>query len=177
MTSKSDIPILLKTDPQKAFGLIYDHYYDDLCRVSYKILLDKDGAEDVVQEVLMEFWNKREQIDINSTLFGYLRRSVYNRSLNHIKNRSKFSDDETALSNHESNHHSIEEEIIRDEVHDKLVKVIESLPEKCRYAFSLSRFEEKTYAEIAEVMEISVKTVENQISKALKILRHSMVAQ
>jgi RNA polymerase sigma-70 factor, ECF subfamily len=172
---KSEILILLQENPQKAFALIYELYYVDLCNASYRMLLDKLAAEDIVQEVLMEFWNKREQINVTSSVFAYLKRAVFNRSINYIKSKSKFTDDELALSTKESNEYSIEDQMIKDELQAKLSKVIESLPEKCRFAFSLSRYEEKTYAEIAEIMEISVKTVENQISKALRILRTSML--
>lgn len=175
MTGRPDIIGILRTDPEKAFSMIYELHYADLCKASYKMLLDKIAAEDVVQEVLMEFWNKRNQIDINISVYAYLKRSVYNRSINYIKSKSKFSDDENALLTHESDQSSVEEELYGDEMQIKLSKAIESLPEKCRFAFSLSRFEEKTYAEIADIMEISVKTVENQISKALKILRNSLV--
>ncbi len=175
MAGKPDIIGVLRSDPEKAFSMIYELHYEDLCKSSFKMLLDRTAAEDVVQEVLMEFWNKRNQIDINTSVYGYLKRSVYNRSINYIKSKSKFSDDENALLTHESDFSSAEEDLIGEEMHLKLSKVIQSLPEKCRFAFSLSRYEEKTYAEIADIMEISVKTVENQISKALKILRNSLV--
>ena len=127
---KVNLELILHNNPEKGFEYIYTHFYSILCKASYRLLLDKDAAEDVVQEVLLEFWNKREQIVITTSILAYLKRSVYNRSLNYIKSK---------------------------------------------YAFALSRFEHKTYQEIADIMEISVKTVENQISKALKILRNSLL--
>jgi RNA polymerase sigma-70 factor (ECF subfamily) len=175
LTDNISLELLIKTNPEKAFELIYQNYYETFCRIAYKIVVDKDAAEDVVQEVLLEFWNKKEQIEITSSIQGYLRRSVYYRSLNHIKQKSKFTEDENALLNHENDDESIEEKMYASEMQEKIDKVIESLPEKCRYAFALSRYEQKTYNEIAEIMEISVKTVENQISKALRILRSAML--
>ncbi len=172
---KVNLELILQNDPERGFEFIYTHFYDILCKASYRLLLDKDAAEDVVQEVLLEFWNKREQIIITTSILAYLKRSVYNRSLNYIKSKSRFTDDENALLTFEDAEDSIEEEIFGSEMQQKLDKVMENLPEKCKYAFALSRYEHKTYQEIADIMDISVKTVENQISKALKILRNSLL--
>ncbi|MBK8699604.1 MAG: RNA polymerase sigma-70 factor [Saprospiraceae bacterium] len=174
---KINLELILQTNPEKGFEYIYEHHYDILCKASYRLLLDRDAAEDVVQEVLLEFWNKREQIQINTSIVAYLKRSVYNRSINYIKSKSRFTDDENVLLTYEDEEDSVEEEIFGNEMQQKLDKVMENLPEKCKYAFALSRFEHKTYNEIAEIMDISVKTVENQISKALKILRNSLLVK
>jgi RNA polymerase sigma-70 factor (ECF subfamily) len=128
-----------------------------------------------VQEVILELWNKKDSLEVNTSLFAYLKRSVYNRSLNFIKSRAKIASDEQPLLLMKDKEDSIEEELYGSEMASKLNKVIESLPEKCRHVFALSRFEEKTYNEIAEMLDISSKTVENQISKALKILRNAML--
>lgn len=164
----------LRSDPEKAFNIIYDQYYEKLCLSSYKILLDKSAAEDIVQEVILELWNKRDILEVNISLFAYLKRAVYNRSLNFIKARGKIASDEQVLILVRDKEDGIEDEMIGNEMKERLNKIIQGLPEKCRHVFSLSRYEEKTYNEIAEIMDISVKTVENQISKALKILRNSM---
>ena len=165
---------LLRSDPEKAFNLIYDEYYEKLCLSSYKILLDKSAAEDIVQEVILELWNKRDILQVNISLFAYLKRAVYNRSLNFIKARGRIASDEQVLILVKDKEDGVEDEMIGEEMKERLNKIIEGLPEKCRHVFSLSRFEEKTYNEIAVIMDISVKTVENQISKALKILRNSV---
>lgn len=164
----------LRSDPERAFNIIYDQYYERLCLSSYKILLDKSAAEDIVQEVILELWNKRDILEVNISLFAYLKRAVYNRSLNFIKARGKIASDEQVLILMKDKEDGIEDEMIGNEMKERLNKIIQSLPEKCRHVFSLSRYEEKTYNEIAEILDISVKTVENQISKALKILRNSM---
>jgi RNA polymerase sigma-70 factor (ECF subfamily) len=170
-----EIQDLLKTSTEKAFERIYELYYESLCNVSYKLVLDKDSAEDVVQEVLLEFYNKRNEINITSSIFAYLKRAVYNRSLNFIKQNSKNTDGEDALIDISTGLRSVEENMISDEGLTNINRIVETLPEKCRYVFALSRYEEKSYAEIAEIMDISVKTVENQISKALKVLREALV--
>jgi RNA polymerase sigma-70 factor, ECF subfamily len=168
----TNIESALQTEPERAFAFIYAQYYETLCNVSYKILFDQIQAEDVVQEVLIELYNKRNQIVINTSLIAYLRKAVYYRTLNALKHNSRFSiDGEDKLLGFENLDKDVEEMMIINEDLKNVNQIIESLPTKCRYVFTLSRYEDKSYAEIAEIMGISVKTVENQVAKALKIVR------
>jgi RNA polymerase sigma-70 factor, ECF subfamily len=167
-----NIEIALQQEPDKAFAFIYEQYYSTLCNVSYKILFDQTQAEDVVQEVLIELYNKRNQINITSSLIAYLRKAVYYRTLNALKHNSRFTmDSEEKLVDLDNSETDIEEMMIINEDLKNVNEVIESLPPKCKYVFTLSRYEDKSYAEIAEIMGISAKTVENQVAKALKIIR------
>lgn len=173
-TKDVEIYGLLKTDGEKAMELIYNQYYSYLCHATYKILNDSNATEDIVQDVLMEIWKKKEVINITTSLKAYLRRASINKALNYLRSKKlKFENDdsikETFIGTDDS-HQKVE----FDELSTVINKTIEGLPEKCRIIFSMSRFEQLSYAEIAKELEISTKTVENQVSKALRILRLSV---
>ncbi len=173
-TNDSEFLRLLSTDGDKAMRYLYDEYYTSMCYAVYRVLPDRNAAEDIVQEVFLEVWNKREKLNVTSSLKSYLRRACVNRTLNHIRNKKiKFEEEETAS--------VIPDDGIRaqrsmevDELKTEIRSAIDELPEKCRIVFSMSRYEEMSYKEIAEKLEISIKTVENQISKALKYLRNAL---
>lgn len=165
---------LLKTDGEKAMEVIYNEYYTYLCHATFRILNDSVSAEDIVQDVLMEIWKKKEVLNVNISLKAYLRRASINKALNHLRTKKfKFDDDdsikETFIGTDDS-HEMVE----YTELSNVITQTIESLPEKCRLVFNMSRFEQMSYAEIADSLGISTKTVENQISKALRILRLSV---
>ena len=153
---------------------IYELYYSELCIKAAKILGNNQDAEDVVQEVIIEFWNKRSEISIENPR-AYLYRSVYNRSLNLLKKNIKLNSEEIIEFENFPLESSIVETLEEKELHAKIEKAIQELPEKTRAVFVLSRFEDKTYKEIAEDLDISIKTVESQISAALKLLRKKIL--
>lgn len=169
--TESEIDRLFRDDPEKAFEYIYSNYYQMLCNRSLRITYDMSSAEDVVQEVLLELWNKKDSLSEGSSIIAYLKTSVYNRSLNFIKVKSMSFESDELLKHHINNDASPHEEVIGVETSKQIYNIIEQLPPKCRTVFALSRYEEKSYREISEDLGISVKTVENQISKALKTLR------
>lgn len=161
----------------KRFEELFNEQYERLCRSSYRIVLNEQTAEDIVQDVFCTLWKKREYLQLDSPE-GYLLRSVYNASLNFLKK-----DKASALKTlKEENleiadyHHVPSHKVEFLETQSKLKEVIEGLPIACRAIFVLSRFENKTNKEIATELNLSVKTVENQMTKALKILRKSFLA-
>jgi RNA polymerase sigma-70 factor, ECF subfamily len=153
--------------------MIFKKYHLLLCNSSFRIVQDKDVAKDVVQEVFIHFWKIRSQtIIINLKL--YLQKSAINGSLNYLKRHHKiqFTEIEDApeiadinASNEMSDVHDLEAAIS---------KTIASLPPACRIVFCLSRFDDLGNAAIAEQLQISVKAVEKQITKALKRLRENL---
>lgn len=136
-----------------------------------KILVDEDDARDVVHQVFISIWEKRQEMDLSVSLKSYLFTSVHNRSLNVIRDRKKFSSAEVP---DVAGEWDVSSAIETMELEDKIMEVVGTLPEKCREVFELSRFDGLKYSEIAEHLQISVKTVENQMSKALKILREKL---
>ena len=135
-------------------------------------LKSKSLAEEIVQEVFFKFWEKSDSIAIRTTIKSYLYGAVRNTCLNHIKHlgvRHKFDQSfqpETS---------QLPTDIVEfDELKQQINEALNALPEKCRIVFEKSRFEEKSYKEIAEELDISVKTVENQMGKALKVMRDKL---
>ena len=165
----------LTVDPERALKYMYDSFYSYICGVVYRMVNDASTAEDIAQEVFFEVWKKKDKIELTTGLKPYLRRAAVNRTLNYIRARKmKFEQESDAseISNHE---HSTVEVMAADELQTRINRCIESLPEKCRVVFAMSRFEHMSYQEIAEALDISKKTVENQIAKALKALRMNVL--
>ncbi len=164
---------LFNTSPQKAVEVLFERYHSDLCKVVFRILKDESLAEDIVQDVFYELWKKRDRLGVNTSFRAYLKRASINKSLNYIRdNKIKFDGDEqyAYIESKENLQKNIEGKNLREIVD----REIDKLPPKCRAAFILSRFEDMSYKEIAAEMNISVKTVEKHISKALKILNKTL---
>lgn len=162
---------LLRINPEKALSMMYDQYYDDMCRQVYMIVKDEIATEDIVQEVFIEVWKIRDQIAINTSLGSYLKRACRNRTLNFIRDRKLGWENESVLAEHEDTGVTSEQHLDADDLNRKIQAIIADMPEKCGIVFSLSRYNDMNYTDIAKELNISVKTVEHQISKALKILR------
>ncbi len=157
---------------ETAFEMIFKSHYEPLCNYAYSFLQDRDEAEETVQATFLNVWEKKEKITIETSLKAYLYRAVRNSCLNAIKHAKvkKKHSDEAGLSL-ERSQDSVFQTVISSELDLKIGDALMVLPEQCRLIFKMSRFEELKYAEIATQLNISVKTVENQIGKALKIMR------
>lgn len=165
---------LFQKNEDQAIELFFRKYYSYLCNVIYRMLPDSSLAEDLAQDVFFDFWKKREGLRIQTSPRAYLKRAAVNKTLNYIRDRKmRFSDDEELprMATTEDNSQQILE---NSELKDQIQESIDLLPERCRLIFVLSRFEEMTYQEIADQLDISIKTVENQISKALRFLRENL---
>lgn len=140
-----------------------------------KLVRDQDSAKDIVHIIFINLWDKRDTISLDQPLRSYLYTSVHNRCLNHLRDRSRFIDDDARDIDFLYDHSEQADSIIeQSETESRINDAINKLPEKCGQIFKLSRFEEKKYSEIASELDISVKTVEAQISKALRILREDL---
>ena len=157
-------------DGSKGIELIFKQYYEVMCRTAIRITKERSLAEDIVQEVFYELYKKREALKIQS-LVGYLKRAVYNRSINKVKGRKDHVDADEMAYELTDNMNNSQDDMEYGELETFINSVIDSLPEKCRLVFVLNRFEQLSYKEVAAKLDISVKTVENQMSKALKKLR------
>jgi len=162
---------LLHSNSDEAIEQLFRRYYTYICRSVYRIIPDGNLVEDLAQEVFYELWRKREKISIKTSIKAYLRRAIRNKALNHIRDQRIKFDDAEDVPETISNSTGTPKHLEVKELKEKIDQAIDQLPERCRIVFSLSRFEEMTYAEIAKELDISPKTVENQISKALKLLR------
>lgn len=174
-TEEQDSTFLLKLkeqDEEKFMEHLFRTYYAPLCKTVYNITHDTDSAEDIVQDVFMKVWRRKEHIDLSQSIKSYLFRSSINTALNYLeKNRRNrpMEDAEPTLLQFSSN--ATEEDIRYQEVSLHIDQAVQSLPPKCRTVFALSRFEELSYVEIADQLSISVKAVEKHMGKALKLMR------
>lgn len=158
-----------------AFEMIFRTYYQPLCNYAYTFLQDKENAEEIVQSTFLSVWEKRETLSIRTGVKPYLYAMVRNACLNVIKHekiKQKHAVEELAVGVH--SYDSVSHTVAGSELELKIQQAMEQLPEQCRLVFKLSRFEELKYSEIAEQLNISIKTVENHMGKALKIMREQL---
>lgn len=157
-----------------AFEIFYRRLRPGLVYFAKGIVRNESDAEEIVQDMFLAVWDKRDQLDFDDSLKNYMFTGVKNRCLNHIKKArlmySDMPDDFTPVSLDAG----ILEKLQARETEDRVQSLIEMLPNKCRQVFILSRMHELSYKEIAAIMDISPKTVENQIGLALKFLKQGM---
>lgn len=165
---------LLKENDQKAMETIFDQYYVSLCNLSRKIINHSAGAEDIVQDVMLDIWTKRQKLELQYSLQAYLRKAVTYKSIDYLRKHKKqvITDVEEAMSL--KGDQSASDNIELSELEEKVRQAIDGLAPKCKAVFILNRFEDLSNKEIAAQLDISVKTVENQVTKALKQLKNTI---
>ena len=159
-----------------SFEQLFREYYPYVCQVIYRYVSDKSRVEDIAQEIFAELWVKKDSIHIHTSVNAYLRRMAISRALNHIRDTKKYNWDELdmtseAIQDKNFQDASVIQQLEETDLKERIDGAIQKLPEKCRIVFLLSRHDELSYAEISRQLNISVKTVENQVGKALKLLR------
>ena len=165
----------LKAGNLTAFEMLFRTYYQPLCNYAFTFVQDRDEAEEIVQSTFLNIWEKRENLSIHTGVKPYLYAMVRNACLNvlkHEKIKQQHATMEMAIA--ERSIESVARTVIASELEAKIHDAMDHLPEQCRLIFKLSRFEDLKYAEIAEQLKISIKTVENQIGKALRIMRDQL---
>ncbi|NDP20137.1 MAG: RNA polymerase sigma-70 factor [Paludibacter sp.] len=159
-----------------AFEELFDSWYEPLCRYAFSILRDMDEAEDVVQRVFCKLWDQHEKLDIRSSINSYLYRMVHNDSLNQIQQITSHKvHNQNFISTVNNDVNSTSEHIEGNELQKAIENAMEKLPPQCKRVFEMSRLEQLSYSEIAKNLNISTNTVENHISKALKLLRVELI--
>ena len=162
------------TDDQ-TFEQVFRMYFPGLKKFAQKYLRAPDQAGEVVQEVFVQLWEKRENLELNTSVKSYLFRAVSNRCLNQIRNQ-KIRSQHHEIMGSQQQEGTFEDTAVVNDLRQHLYEGIGQLPEQCARIFRLSRFEGLTYKEIAARLEISPKTVEVQMGKALKRLRTAVIA-
>jgi len=156
-------------------GLFRAHY-DSLCRVSIRIVKDPVVAEDIVQEVFLHLWQRRSTLPIMDSVGAYLRRSARNRSLNFLRDQKRIPSGDGELPPLPTPANEASASLELAELQAKVDRAINALPERCRLVYVLSRFEGMSQKEISAELDISVKTVENQMGRAYRFLRNYLSA-
>ena len=173
--TNSDIILAFKQGDQEVFETLFRSYYQSLCRYANGLLNDSDEAEEVVQQMFVTIWEKRSSIEIKISFKSYLYRAVHNSCLNHLeklKVRQMYVAENSG--NEEASAEHSERNLQKNELQTRISAALLKLPEQCRKVFLLSRQDEMKYSEIADHLGISIKTVENQMGKALRIMREEL---
>ena len=157
---------------QPTFEALFKSSFKSLCFFALKYVKDMDVAKEIAQDAFINLWEKRETIDLSKSVKSYLTTTVYNRSLNYLRDNKKFNNNILSIEGLFSNAGDYDsDKLVVDELNQAIKNAIDELPEKCREVFLLSRNENLKYQQIADKLQISIKTVEAQMSKALQHLR------
>jgi RNA polymerase sigma-70 factor, ECF subfamily len=165
----------IKKGEEVAFESLFRMYYKSLCYFSFKIVKDSIAAEEIVQDIFFYVWEKRETLSLTTSVKSYLFKSVHNNSLKLLRHRKIVADYETKAKNSPDAAFELQENYaeIGEMIHI-INRSLEEAPFRTREIFELNRNEGFKYQEIAEKMNISVKTVEAHMTQMLKMLRKNL---
>ena len=170
------IALALSKRDEAAFEQVFKTHYKNLHAYAFTVLKDEVAAEEMVQQVFFKLWERSDRLTISGSVAAYLYRAVHNESLNYLKHLKVKSSHQLHVAYSMKNKSEQEQpKLMGKELENKFREALNELPEQCRTVFQLSRFEEMKYKEIADKLDISVKTVENHMGKALKLLRTKLV--
>jgi RNA polymerase sigma-70 factor (ECF subfamily) len=159
----------------KVFDYLFHHYYSGLVVFAMKLVDEKEVAEDIVQEFFYKLWSEREKRSINQSFKSYFFSSVRNRCLDYLRHQKISRKADVYLAQKMQQDLLNESDmLVESELRERIHGAIDKLPEKCRKIFVMNRLEGMKPGEIAEHENISIRTVEGHIGKALKLLREEL---
>jgi len=157
---------------QETFELLFKKHYKELCLFAIRYVKDYEISREIVQDCYIRMWEKRNVMDLSKPLRAYLSTAVRNKSLNWLRDNKKFNNDLLDIEGLSSDpDYQQPDKLIEEEIRIRIKTAIGELPEKCREIFVLNRYENLKYQEVADRLNISIKTVETQMSKALQHMR------
>ena len=175
MASDNKIIELIKQGDIAAFNTLFKSVYLQLYIHCRKFIPDPEDAKDILQNVFLRFWEKRENIDIHTSLNAYLYRAIQNECLNYLRSTGTIEVPQCETTNvlfrEEAEDNDPHSTLSVLEIEQIMENTIEELPDQCKSIFKLSRINGLKNQEIADKLDISVRTVETQIYRALKILK------
>lgn len=178
MTWDSEIIWRIKKGDIEQFESLFRSSYVSLVRYAKTLIRDHDTAEEIVQDLFFRLWRDRENIQIESSLNGYLYRSVHNRCLHHIGHARVVEKYASEMAARPGETAEIPTDILEyKDLQAKIADILERLPERCGKIFCMNRFEGLKYSEIAEKLSVSIKTVEANMGRALKEFRKALAEQ
>jgi RNA polymerase sigma-70 factor, ECF subfamily len=160
----------------KAFEALFHHFYANLCKYGYRLVNSEVKAEELVSDVFLKIWTNRQSINIQASIQSYLFRAVHNQALDYLRSQyarqsSKFEE----ISYHHIEHgENPEQAMIFEETSQKIEAAINKLAPQAGLIFRMSREEGLKYREIAENLNLSIKTIETQMGRALKQMRNAI---
>jgi len=166
----------LHNDDIDAFGRLYKLYYKQLVHFSYNYLYEIEAAENVVQDVFYNIWKNRKKLNPKKNIKSYLYQAVRNQSLKCIRHQRVRRDYFGKNIFIDIDNESPDKVIKYKELESAVNEAIHKLPEKCYTVFTMNRFENLSYKEIAEILGVSVKAVEKQMTRAFKLLRKQLIS-
>lgn len=170
--NEKDLLYRLSQGDKKAFEEMFSIYYQQLVVFATKFVYDIDLSRDLVQEVIVNFYEKHRVIEIHTSLKAHLYQSVRNRCLNYIKREQVIRTHHSSIYSDKKDDEQVFYDLMEEtELENRIFQVIKLLPKQCQRIFEMSRFEGKSNSDIAEELSISKRTVETQISNALKKIR------
>jgi RNA polymerase sigma-70 factor (ECF subfamily) len=171
-----DLLARLRAGESGAFDAIFRANYAILVRVAESMLRDRATAEEIAQDVMLELWRRRDSLEVTESVRGYLLQATRNRSLNALRHRAIERRSEPQITNGVARLPATDAAVREREIAVAIQEAIAGLPDRCRQVFELSRLDGLKYTEIASKLGISVKTVEVQMGKALRVLRERLKA-
>lgn len=170
--SDQELTALLKEGDHAAFTEIYNRFWKVLLNLAYQRLKSVEASEELVQDLFISLFQRREELELQSTLAAYLKTALKYRVFNLMRSEKVAIAHQDSLGRATYNAPATPEEIYEhSELRNKIYKVASRMPEKCREVFLMSRFEQLSQQEIADRLDISVSTVQKHITKALSILK------
>ena len=161
-----------KTLDEATYELLFRSNFKGLCYFALKYVKDFETAKEIVQDAFVMLWEKKAGMDTDRSVKAYLTTAIHNKCNNWLRDNRKFNADMLSLENLvQPDGYTQYDKLVEVELTDDIHKAISELPEKCRQIFLMSRNDNLKYHEIADKLEISVKTVETQMSKALQHMR------
>jgi RNA polymerase sigma-70 factor (ECF subfamily) len=169
--NERDLQARIRAGDERAFDTVFREHYPRLVRFAESIVRERGSAEEIAQEVMLELWRRREALEVEQSFRAYLMRSVRNRALNHVRHQRIVARELAAAALEARESPGTDAETLGSELERVVGDAIASLPERSREVFTMSREQGLKYAEIARVLDISVKTVEKRMGQALSELR------
>jgi RNA polymerase sigma-70 factor, ECF subfamily len=178
MARDNEIIARIRQGDVREFESLFRSSYLSLVRYAKTLTRDHDTSEEIVQDLFFRLWQNREKINIESSLNGYLFRAVHNSCLHYIEHNRIVADHAERISAFTAENQESPSDILQyKELQAKVTEIMRRLPEKCGQIFYLSRFEGLKYNEIAKRLDVSVKTVESNMGRALKEFRKELAGR
>jgi RNA polymerase sigma-70 factor, ECF subfamily len=175
MSMDSEIAGRIRKGDKGQFEALFRSSYVSLVKYARTLIKDQDTAEEIVQDLFVRLWQEKEKIKIESSLNGYLFRSVHNSCLHYIEHLKVVERHAEEISSRQPDAIDDPSEILQyKDLQARIARILERLPERCGMIFCMSRFEGLKYSEIADKLSVSVKTVEASMGKALKEFRKEL---